>query len=187
MGLNLAAVQLVRLRARVDHPCHDHLIWNQCHSFAPSPGRPCVLYFKLTCSMALSCRTTDSTPGAHLGWRCGSKVLPCEATAFQCRPVSSQWLSKCHRWLALFKMHCCIPGSQHRCMSGGVGSVGACVLGNLRCCSLESVVFWLWRCSCLSILSFRTGCSLNILNHEGADGRVLCLHRLSCRDTSINA
>ena len=63
----------------------------------------------------------------------------------------------------------------------GVGSVGACVLRNLRCCSLESVVFLLWRCSCLS---FRTGCTLN---HEGADGRVLCLHRLSCCDTIINA
>jgi hypothetical protein len=37
-----------------------------------------VLYFKLTCSMALAERLIQ-LQGACLGWRCGSKVSPCVA------------------------------------------------------------------------------------------------------------
>ena len=65
MGLNLAAVQLVRLRARTDHPCRCDLCWLIVVSSDLMLSS--VLYLKLTCNMALSCRTTSSTPGC-MSW-----------------------------------------------------------------------------------------------------------------------
>ena len=173
-GSTFRRFSLVRLRARVDHPCQDHprpLDLKPVWLFRTLAGAPLLAHDGLFL-------TSYSVPTSS--WLA---VWPWVALRGYC--VSMQACV----FTVIVKMSSVTCAVQNALLQNwfatsiyvrGVGSVGACVLGNLRCCSLESV-FLLWRCSCLS---FRTGCTLN---HEGADGRVLCLHRLSCRDTSINA
>ena len=131
-----ACATLRDLGARVDHPCHG--------------------YLKLTCSLALTCRTTSSTPGCMswlaLLWIQNFALCRCcvsmQASVFTATVKISS--GSCTFQVALLQGVLRPPwfATSGLCQ-------GCCVNWRLRlgkstwlCCSLQRVVSWWWRCSC---------------------------------------